>query len=157
MSFLTMQLKYLIHRVPCIKFDWFLYALIWSSLINSGFTGLAHPSPLEIGRTHGVYVLESSSQTSSLTQQCRKFLHKPSIELMKETKNCVHELATSDTTDEVVLTDSCYFISPESCHKLLSFYEKHKPLTCEVDAYGDFLQVNAVCLLPHNLRVFKLI
>ena len=33
---------------------------------NSGFTALAHPSPIEIGTTHGVFVLDDSSVKSLL-------------------------------------------------------------------------------------------
>ena len=30
------------------------------SFENTGFTALAHPSPIEIGTTHGVYVLDKN-------------------------------------------------------------------------------------------------
>jgi hypothetical protein len=68
-----------------------------------GFTAMSHPAEAEIGLTHGVFVLEknlsdavlaagaSASQTDPVTQavsipvhSCRRFLHKPSMELMKQ-------------------------------------------------------------------------
>ena len=39
-----------------------------------------------------------------------------------------------------VYTDSAYYVDRATAKHLLSFYEKHAPLTCEIDAYGDFLQ-----------------
>ena len=106
-----------------------------------GFTGLAHPSPLEIGATHGVYVLEGSVEGDGLKRKCRKFLHKPSLDIMRSMKGCVHEMKNEDGAKEMVLTDSSYFISPPAMIKLLNLYNEHLPLTCELDAYGDFLQV----------------
>ena len=37
---------------------------------NSGFTALAHPSPIEIGTTHGVFVLDDSSVKTLLQVSC---------------------------------------------------------------------------------------
>ncbi len=31
------------------------------TFMNSGFTAMAHPSPIEIGTTHGVFVLDDDS------------------------------------------------------------------------------------------------
>lgn len=37
-------------------------------------------------------------------------------------------------------TDSAYYMDRATAKHLLTFYDKHVPLTCEIDAYGDFLQ-----------------
>ena len=39
------------------------------TFMNKGFTAMAHPSPIEIGTTHGVFVLEDSSM-KTLTEVC---------------------------------------------------------------------------------------
>ena len=103
-----------------------------------GITGLAHPSTLEIGTTHGVYLLEENNSTSScdeIIRTCSKFLHKPSVGVMLQAGACIDESKTT------VLTDSAFFMSPPICRKLINFYNNVRPLTCEIDAYGDFLQV----------------
>eukprot|EP00042_Codosiga_hollandica_P006695 m.16135 g.16135 ORF g.16135 m.16135 type:complete len:338 (+) comp27753_c0_seq1:174-1187(+) len=41
---------------------------------------------------------------------------------------------------DMVYTDSSYFIDHATCMRLLEFYTAHKPIQCEIDAYGDFLQ-----------------
>ncbi|CAH6777218.1 fucose-1-phosphate guanylyltransferase [Phodopus roborovskii] len=120
-----------------------------------GFTALAHPSSLAIGTTHGVFVLDSCGplQHGDLEyRQCHRFLHKPSIENMHHF-NAVHrgehfgqqDLAGGDITChplhcEYVYTDSLFYMDHQSAKKLLDFYESVGPLTCEIDAYGDFLQ-----------------
>uniref|UniRef100_H2XT72 GDP-fucose pyrophosphorylase domain-containing protein n=1 Tax=Ciona intestinalis TaxID=7719 RepID=H2XT72_CIOIN len=101
-----------------------------------GMTGLAHPSSITIGTTHGVYLLDHDAPVTSLIRSCKKFLHKPSAERMRATPGCVLTTASS----EIVLTDSAFFMAPDVCNKLRLFYNSHKPLTCEIDAYGDFMQ-----------------
>lgn len=39
----------------------------------------------------------------------------------------------------MIYTDSCFFFDSSIAKKLKKFYDVHKPLTCEIDAYGDFL------------------
>jgi hypothetical protein len=68
---------------------------------NAGFTAMSHPAEAEIGLTHGVFVLEKnlSDEVSSKSlapssdgaaasllpvRSCRRFLHKPSMELMRQ-------------------------------------------------------------------------
>lgn len=51
-----------------------------------GFTALAHPSPLSIGTTHGVFVLEQNETSATAEMEsifCLHFLHKPSINRMR--------------------------------------------------------------------------
>nr|CAB3246990.1 fucose-1-phosphate guanylyltransferase-like [Phallusia mammillata] len=102
----------------------------------SGITGLGHPSSIEIGTTHGVYLL-NSLHSGSITAECKQFLHKPSAKKMYATNGCVQKTALGE---DIVITDSAFYMAPDVCRKLLKFYCDNKPLTCEIDAYGDFLQ-----------------
>ncbi|XP_076811927.1 fucose-1-phosphate guanylyltransferase-like [Clavelina lepadiformis] len=104
----------------------------------TGITGLVHPSTLEIGTTHGVYLLDTAQSIvdGKLIYNTRKFLHKPSVIKMKATDDLVTEVGDG----EGVYTDSAYFMSMDAALKVKNFYKKYKPLTCEIDAYGDILQ-----------------
>ncbi|XP_008851865.1 fucose-1-phosphate guanylyltransferase isoform X1 [Nannospalax galili] len=135
-----------------------LYSLGQSEFIvfdQPGFTALAHPCSLAVGTTHGVFVLDSSTslpQTDLEYRQSHRFLHKPSIEEMRQCnavqrpRNRGHQdMASGDTAclqfpSEYVYTDSVFYMDHKSARKLLDFYEKVSPLSCEIDAYGDFLQ-----------------
>lgn len=110
-----------------------------------GFTALAHPSPLSIGTTHGVFVLDSpekSAQSEMENSSCLRFLHKPSIKKMQECgavrKRQGGCLSLSDS--EFVYTDSTYYVDFETVKTLLGLLKELGPLHCEIDAYGDFLQ-----------------
>ncbi|XP_072505953.1 fucose-1-phosphate guanylyltransferase isoform X2 [Notamacropus eugenii] len=120
-----------------------------------GFTALAHPSDLMIGTTHGVFVLEPSggSECGDLEYRtCHRFLHKPSLEDMYQSgavgkkgtpspKNlAVGDLSTPNSHSDFVYTDSLFYMDHNSARKLLAFYQQLGALTCEIDAYGDFLQ-----------------
>ncbi|TRY83209.1 hypothetical protein DNTS_014144 [Danionella cerebrum] len=103
-----------------------------------GFTALAHPSPLSIGTTHGVFVLEPEENPLAGDieyRTCSQFLHKPTIEKMRKC-NAVFERDEK----EFVCTDSTYYVDYGTALKLLSFFREINPLMCEIDAYGDFLQ-----------------
>uniref|UniRef100_A0A8C2GJ50 Fucose-1-phosphate guanylyltransferase n=1 Tax=Cyprinus carpio TaxID=7962 RepID=A0A8C2GJ50_CYPCA len=105
---------------------------------KSGFTALAHPSPLSIGTTHGVFVLEPAETPRICDMEyrtCSKFLHKPSVEKMfKCNAVCKRE------GEEFVYTDSTYYFDYGTAMTLLTLFREISPLTCEIDAYGDFLQ-----------------
>ncbi|CAN9500506.1 unnamed protein product [Ophioblennius macclurei] len=107
-----------------------------------GFTALAHPSPLAVGTTHGVFVLdphENSSCREMENTSCLRFLHKPSIDEMKATGAvCKKNTALSDT--EFVYTDSTYYVDFDTAIRLLNLLKELGTLDCEIDAYGDFLQ-----------------
>lgn len=110
-----------------------------------GFTALAHPSPLSIGTTHGVFVFDLEEMSPDLEMEntsCLRFLHKPTISKMRENgavcnrkSNC---LSLSDA--EFVYTDSTYYVDFDTVKSLLNLLEHLGPLNCEIDAYGDFLQ-----------------
>ena len=116
---------------------------------DEGFTALAHPSTIEIGTTHGVYVLSPKAKLSSeLVEavECVEVLQKPSEEVMY-TKGAIVSpdglpLSKDSAADieRVVYTDSLFFFDHNITQKLLGFYKEHKPLQVEIDAYGDFLQ-----------------
>jgi fucose-1-phosphate guanylyltransferase len=106
-----------------------------------GFTALGHPSSLEIGTTHGVFVLDEASRALAADDSrppctraaCSRFTHKPSVARMKELGA---EIAGSD----LVYTDSAYYFDCATARKLRDFWTANGPLACEIDAYGDFLQ-----------------
>lgn len=105
---------------------------------KSGFTALAHPSPLSIGTTHGVFVLEPTEEPKICDMEyrtCSQFLHKPSIEKMHKFK-----AVCKRDGQELVYTDSTYYVDYGTAKTLLTLLSEIVPLTCEIDAYGDFLQ-----------------
>lgn len=110
-----------------------------------GFTALAHPSPLSVGTTHGVFVLEACERSSDSEMEsapCLHFLHKPSIKKMRES-GAVRKTQTGVFVvpdSEFVYTDSAYYIHFDTANSLLSILKELGPLDCEIDAYGDFLQ-----------------
>jgi len=121
------------------------------SFLQPGFTALAHPSPILIGETHGVFVLDDTNQVLSndyakpegtrevLQSKCLKFLHKP-----KEAKMRLEGAVVTSKIDssrvEFVYTDSAFYFDRETSKKLHKLYKLTSPLNCEIDAYGDFLQ-----------------
>ncbi|XP_061540363.1 fucose-1-phosphate guanylyltransferase [Phycodurus eques] len=109
-----------------------------------GFTALAHPSPLSIGTTHGVFVLEPCEETACSemeTRSCLRFLHKPSVDAMRDTGAVCQRRSGSVISDgEFVYTDSSYYVDFDTSQCLLGVLKEVGPLECEIDAYGDFLQ-----------------
>ncbi|NWX21716.1 FPGT guanylyltransferase, partial [Aegotheles bennettii] len=119
-----------------------------------GFTALAHPSDLVVGTTHGVFVLDPSrfSGKGGLEYtSCHRFLHKPSIETMRQCGavwvrgNCSQQSSSGHHSDsekgsECVYTDSIFYMDHSIAKQLLTFYKEMGTLCCEIDAYGDFLQ-----------------
>nr|XP_057930481.1 fucose-1-phosphate guanylyltransferase isoform X2 [Doryrhamphus excisus] len=110
-----------------------------------GFTALAHPSPLSVGTTHGVFVLEpreDSAFQKMENRSCLRFLHKPSIEKMRGSGAvCKRKSDYFPICDmEFVYTDSTYYMDFDTSQRLLNVFKEVGPLQCEIDAYGDFLQ-----------------
>lgn len=102
-----------------------------------GFTAFGHPSPVTIGKDHGVFVLSEVTRQAG-AQLCRKFLHKPPIDLQRSERAVVG--TTGDGQDEVY-TDSSFYFSGDVALAMLEMFEG--PLggkvEAEVDAYGDFM------------------
>uniref|UniRef100_A0A3Q3BTT4 Fucose-1-phosphate guanylyltransferase n=1 Tax=Haplochromis burtoni TaxID=8153 RepID=A0A3Q3BTT4_HAPBU len=108
-----------------------------------GFTALAHPSPLSVGTTHGVFVLdpqEKSSYSEMENASCLHFLHKPSIDKMRGSGAVCKQQSGLFTDSEFVYTDSTYYVDFDTAKSLLNVLTELGPLSCEIDAYGDFLQ-----------------
>ena len=109
---------------------------------QDGFTALAHPSTLNIGTGHGVYVLAENGKESKTVEQrvCLEVLQKPSLEQMREKKAVLKKVHNENGDNEFVYTDSAFSFDHGVAKKLMNFYRKELPLNCEIDAYGDFLQ-----------------
>ena len=114
-----------------------------------GFTALAHPSPIEIGRTHGVFVIKNMGgvDTNSLVEvrSCTEILQKPNDERMKRQGAVLpgdhHTFADGVSIEgDCVYTDSSFYFGTDIMKKLLNFKKSIGNLGCEIDAYGDFLQ-----------------
>lgn len=105
-----------------------------------GFTVSAQPASLEIGAGHGVYVVDQDGVSSSNRPTVQmlntlEVLQKPSKQLMHD-RGAVH----NKDTYPWVYTDSVFYFDHDVGVKLKDFYQQHKPLNCEIDSYGDFLQ-----------------
>ncbi|XP_061163873.1 fucose-1-phosphate guanylyltransferase-like [Saccostrea echinata] len=118
----------------------------WSFCYN-GFTALAHPSPVQIGTKHGVYVVENEKNVDPKKHvrgmRCLRVLQKPRITQMYEQGAVLSNLTFSEEVavkGDMSYTDSAFFFGMDVAKKLLHFYKENCPLTCEIDAYGDFLQ-----------------
>ncbi|KAI9010240.1 L-fucokinase-domain-containing protein [Hyaloraphidium curvatum] len=99
-----------------------------------GFTALAHPSPLKIGISHGVFVLPHTPFPCSGPSDVKTFIHKPRVPLMLE-----HGANFSFGGEDHVLTDSCYFAHHGTYDALLHALKELQPLRAELEAYGDVL------------------
>lgn len=125
-----------------------LYSIAEDEIVRfdkPGFTALAHPSPLSIGTTHGVFVLDSNENSTNSemeTISCLRFLHKPSIDKMRECGAvCRRPSGCCSLSDsEFVYTDSLYYVDFATVKSLLNLFKELGTLQCEIDAYGDFLQ-----------------
>ena len=106
-----------------------------------GFTALAHRSPLITASGHGVFLLPQGTTTGATTAEA--FLHKPSDALMRE-KGAVQTTKLPDgTAEEWAFTDSAFFFDYAVSQKLLKYWNEELVgnITCEIDCYGDFMQV----------------
>ena len=116
---------------------------------ENGFTALAHPSSVSVGTGHGVYVLEDSEAVNPKVpiqvHNCLQVLQKPSETVMYE-KGAVLDGKNFEfppginIQDKFAYTDSSFFFAHDVTKKFLDYLQKSEPVTCEIDAYGDFLQ-----------------
>ncbi|CCA65574.1 GDP-fucose pyrophosphorylase domain-containing protein [Caenorhabditis elegans] len=86
----------------------------------------AHKSSLEVGTQHGVFVMDKK------TRKLKRVLQKPTIEEMRK-DGAIME-------DEMVLTDSCYFMTWKFCKKFMENPLLRSPITEELCCYGDFMR-----------------
>lgn len=105
---------------------------------------LAHPSDIQTGEGHGVYVFEDqdsgnmAGDDSSCVRQCAEVLQKPSESTMRA-KGAVLTKEDSGCSREQVWSDSVFWLSAKLYDKLLKWYSNNTPLTSELDAYAHFL------------------
>ncbi|ELT94528.1 hypothetical protein CAPTEDRAFT_177275 [Capitella teleta] len=126
---------------------------------NPGFTALAHPSTLDIGTTHGVFVIDPTDKSKGELaefKRCLEVLQKPAVEVMRS-KGAV---MAGNGASEFAFTDSVFFFDFAIGRKLLHFYQEEQPLQCEIDSYGDFLQAlgpNATAEYTKDVRNVSLV
>jgi fucose-1-phosphate guanylyltransferase len=108
-----------------------------------GFTAIAHPASVNLAKNHGVFILKDmkgpwegykkdpSRPATSATPEC--FVH-------KQTADELYEKGAIIPETELVYVDLAYYFDVSTMSKLTEFYAGVKPITCEIDAYGDFLQ-----------------
>ncbi|XP_076446664.1 fucose-1-phosphate guanylyltransferase-like [Babylonia areolata] len=118
---------------------------------STGVTALAHPSTMEVGRSHGVYVVKDADSIDTsktvVLAQCLEVLQKPTDDLMRSKgallKSDSGSLEFADgicMEGDVVYTDSCFFFGVDVMKKFLNLKKEIGTVSCEIDAYGDFLQ-----------------
>ncbi|MCL4130718.1 UNVERIFIED_CONTAM: hypothetical protein GTU68_060106 [Idotea baltica] len=107
------------------------------SLKTADVVALAHPCDLKTATYHGVYVLPDRSikSDSVVVSECLEVLQKPSMQLMREKKAVVKN---DLTTEEMVFSDSVFWMSAKAYVPLLSWYMEAS-LDSELDAYAHFL------------------
>lgn len=116
---------------------------------ENGFTALAHPSSVQIGTQHGVYILDeeekNDTKSYAMNHKCVEVLQKPTASVMYEKKAVINNKDLEfpcgvRVKGNVAYTDSSFFFGMDVAKKLITFYKENSPITCEIDAYGDFLQ-----------------
>ena len=142
--FLVCADDFLVYNLGDDKSDW--------SIPSKGFTALAHPSPISVGRTHGVYVVKDAEKVDTKSPvaiaECLEVLQKPDDArmksrgaLLKSADSNIFTFADGITVEgEVVYTDSCFYFGTDVVQRLLQLKKDLGDLSCEIDAYGDFLQ-----------------
>lgn len=154
---LAMYLPFLPRMPPgifvCCADDFLVFSLgdedLKWKISETGFTAFAHPSTLEIGVKHGVYVIDQleNIETQIPLQECRclEVLQKPSEETMYK-KDAVlkgQDLKFPENIQirgKTAYTDSCFFFGMDVAKKFVNFVSENGFVECEIDAYGDFLQ-----------------
>lgn len=104
---------------------------------------LAHPSDIQTGKDHGVYVFEDQDSENmdrdrNCVMQCAEVLQKPTESIMR-TRGAVLTKEDNGCTREQVWSDSVFWLSAKLYDKLLKWYSNNTPLTSELDAYAHFL------------------
>ncbi|XP_065557126.1 fucose-1-phosphate guanylyltransferase-like isoform X2 [Artemia franciscana] len=119
-----------------------------------GVVALAHPSSLEIGKNHGVYVLSLPTPGSSLAwfdDDCTEVLQKPSVSAMRS-----HGCTFTNNGAECVYSDSCFWITPSVAHKLLELerhFDIYKKETCIYGALTEGRQARGLLTTIKGLQI----
>ena len=106
--------------------DWFLYDRNLRHERVKAFLLL----PLQLYQSN-----EESVPSSCSMGKCRRFLHKPTKDLMRSSG-----AVFQNNPEEYIYSDSSYYIDMQKCMSLLKWYRQKGGISCEIDAYGDFLQ-----------------
>ena len=126
------------------------------SLPSTGFIALAHPSPVSVGRNHGVYVVDNvdgvDREEEVVVAKCLQVLQKPSDESMREagaliatTEGGLRFAGGVHFEEDVVYTDSAFHFGVDVMKRLLQLTRDIGAFDCEIDAYRDFLQALGTC------------
>ncbi|CAL4058583.1 unnamed protein product, partial [Meganyctiphanes norvegica] len=115
-----------------------------SGLQSADVVALAHPSPIEIGEGHGVYVISSPQKSSSFArcstvEDVQEVLQKPNMETMRSKGAVIKSVAENGAVEEQIFSDSVFWLSHKVCQALLMWYADNNPLDSELDAYAHFL------------------
>ncbi|KAG0203467.1 hypothetical protein BGX28_004253 [Mortierella sp. GBA30] len=123
-------------------------------------TALAHPSSTRIGSTHGVYLLQDADHLvtrdrklhpkdqSAFLLKCQRFLHKPSLEVMKSVPGVIYPGSKASTTD-IVYTDSCYYFDPQTATLMANMFPSLDP-KCDLEAWADILDFQDIFCATHS-------
>ena len=110
---------------------------------EAALISLAHPSSLAVGTGHGVFKFAAEDAaallrdgSARLLSGCLEVLQKPSEQKMRE-KGVI--LTDEKTGDELVYTDSAYWLNRRLVEKLAAFYEQVRPVRQETSIYSDFM------------------
>jgi len=121
--------------------------------MERGITALGHPSSLEVGASHGVFVCDKKEvrarvdamrageeRAASAPLMCHRCLQKPNAQVMADAGAVL--VGYNDDDDVWVLTDSAFHIGVEACEVLIALARTKGDVLvgCEIDAYGDFMQ-----------------
>ena len=98
-------------------------------MLDGDFVAIAHPSSVNIGTQHGVYVLDSNK-----FDQCVCVLQKPTIDQMEQ-----YQAIDRRNHNEIVYTDSLYYFNLNVAQRLADVYHHEPNIRCEIDCYGDFM------------------
>lgn len=112
-----------------------------SGLETADVVALAHPSPIETGEGHGVYVINSHQETcyNASVEDVLEVLQKPNKETMRLKGAVVKSVVENGGVEEQIFSDSVFWLSHKVCQALLHWYADNKPLNSELDAYAHFL------------------
>ncbi len=146
-----LELKYLLHNEPgpdgilvvgsdTIELMPKVNMVTWP---DDAIVAYAHPSTLEVGTGHGVFVLQEEGEGLRRVDQ---FLHKPSMKDMEPIAR-----------NGKVWTDSCFWVPWKIVERLAALHDDWQAMdsVTELEAYGDFLQalrgVDGWCSKADNL------
>ena len=88
---------------------------------DGDITALAHPSPISLGTSHGVYILphsEKSYQPLVEMSPCLEVLQKPSLDKMRKRGAVVER----DGGEEMIFSDGSFWLNKRTVVTLIDLY-----------------------------------